>query len=80
MISLRKVALNCTIFSACAGVGATSHAHVSVVFFCTPVISSSCPLLKLSSRTSLKSPYPVTFAREGLLIFTDSILFLAMVL
>ena len=53
MISLRKVALNLTILSACVGVGATNHAHVSMVFFWTPVISSSCPLLKLSSRTSL---------------------------
>ena len=33
IISLRKVALNFTIFSACVGVGATNHAHVSVVFF-----------------------------------------------
>ena len=80
MISLRRVALNLTIFSACVGVGATNHAHVSVVFFCTPVISNSCPLLKLSSTISLKRACPVTFPREGLLILTESMLFLAMVL
>jgi hypothetical protein len=55
-------------------------ALVLVVFFCTPMISSSCPLLKLSVTTSLKSSCSMMFLRERLLIFTDSILFLTIIL
>ena len=67
-------------FLCLSGVGTTSQAYDSVMFLWTPVISSSCPLLKLSSKTSLKNPCHVIFFSEGLLILTESILFLATVL
>ena len=80
MISLWNAALNRTIFSTCTGVGATSQVHVSVTFFWTHVISSSWHRLKLSSRIFLKRLGHVTLASDGLLILTDSKLFLAIVL
>ena len=80
IISLRKVALYFTIFSAWVGVGATNHAQVSVKFFCTPVSYNSWSLLKLSSTTSLKRLCPEMFMRERLLILTKNILFFATVL
>ena len=63
-----------------SGVGATSQVYISVMFLWTPVISSSCPLLKFYSRTSLKNSFPVTYFSEGLLILMENILSLAAVL
>ena len=80
MTSFLNEALNLTIFSAWAGVGATNHAQVSLIFFWTPVISSSCLRLKLSSSTSLNNLCLDTYARDGLLIMTERRLFLATVL
>ena len=61
IISFWKVALNFIILSACVGIDATNYVHVSVVFFCTLVISSSWLVLRFSATIFLKSSWSMTF-------------------